>query len=394
MTSGMEERDRMLSLTNDVMTEQEATPWHKGMTGERTQVVDGSMSMEDALDAAGMTGWDIGKLPTHYWVGTGVTAEQAGTDLQFVGEGAERVGIFSPDGVPMMVRVSESGELQRQEVTNDCFAMVRQDTGDQLGKRTVGKVQTWFDNEELGQFADELAGGGGRVETLGSLWSNAKVWILVRLDREVTIAGEEATPYLLLVNSHDGTGKLSVYAVTIRVVCQNTLDLAVSGARQRWDCRHTGQLASRVNEARKSLELGFRYFDSFEEEVAKLIATPVTSTQFVSFSELLAPMPEAKVLARDDNGAPTLQEAPPARTVTAVEKKRGELRGLWQAEHGAGNHQGNAYGAMMAVNTHALWATKGRGDSANESQQRRIISGAVQREMSDARVKLETVLAA
>ena len=127
MGHGIEQRDKMVSLTNDVMTKQEATPWHARMTGDRSKVIDGSMSMTDALDAAGMTGWDIGKLPTHYWVGTGVTIEQAGTDLQFVGEGDDRVGIFSPDGVPMMVRVSESGELQRQEVTNDCFAMVRQD---------------------------------------------------------------------------------------------------------------------------------------------------------------------------------------------------------------------------------------------------------------------------
>lgn len=395
MTSGIEERDVTVSYTVGDLTIRQATPWTAAYySADQVKVIDArETDPVKAVTEHGL-GWEPIKRPVEYWAPSGVLAETAGTDWHPMTVDSVTVGILVVEGVPTMAKLdNDTGELWVNHATNDCHAVTRSDDHSHVGRTTVGKTFAPFSNVDTAEFLQSLVGDNAALETMGSLHNGRQFWAMVRLDREITVAGEAATPYLLICNSHDGTGKLKVMAVVVRVVCANTLAMATSSARQSWNCRHTGKLEQRVAEARSSLKLGWRYFDAFEEEVAKLIATPVTSTQFVEFTEALHPMPEPKVLKRADDGTPMLLEAASTRTVNAVEAQRGNLRALWNLETGAGNHKGNAYGALQTVSTNYLHGLKGRGDTADEVQQRHVLNGASTKVLADAQRTLATVLA-
>ena len=95
-------------------------------------------------------------------------------------------------------------------------------------------------NEEAFAFTDELLGEGVRYETAGSLQGGKKVWLLAHMPHEYIITGERISPYLLFSNTHDGSGAIRVALTPIRIVCQNTLNLALSTAKRSWSMIHTG----------------------------------------------------------------------------------------------------------------------------------------------------------
>ena len=101
-------------------------------------------------------------------------------------------------------------------------------------------------NEEAFQFTDDLLGEGVTYETAGSLQGGKKVWMLARLPRKYLIAGDQIVPYLVIFNSHDGSSGVKVAMTPIRVVCQNTLNLALNTAKRSWTARHTENVLLRV----------------------------------------------------------------------------------------------------------------------------------------------------
>ena len=110
-------------------------------------------------------------------------------------------------------------------------------------------------NEEAFQFTDDLLGEGVTYETAGSLQGGKKVWMLARLPRKYLIAGDQVEPYLVIFNSHDGSSGVKVAMTPIRVVCQNTLNLALNTAKRSWTARHTENVLLRVQDARETLQL-------------------------------------------------------------------------------------------------------------------------------------------
>ena len=89
-------------------------------------------------------------------------------------------------------------------------------------------------NEDAFQFTDDLLGEGVTYETAGALQGGRKVWLLARMPQRYVIAGDEITPYMVFMNSHDGSSGVKVAMTPIRVVCQNTLNLALDSAKRIW----------------------------------------------------------------------------------------------------------------------------------------------------------------
>ena len=114
-------------------------------------------------------------------------------------------------------------------------------------------------NVDAFQFTDDLLGAGVTYETAGALQGGRKVWMLARMPHRYIIAGDEIAPYLVVMNSHDGSSGIKVAMTPIRVVCQNTLNLALGSAKRIWTTKHTENVMSRVHEARETLMLAEKY---------------------------------------------------------------------------------------------------------------------------------------
>ena len=141
-------------------------------------------------------------------------------------------------------------------------------------------------NREAFAFTDALLGEGVRYETAGSLASGKRVWMLAKLEG-TTLAEEKIDPYLVFTNNHDGTGAVRVAISPIRVVCQNTLNLALNKASRHWSCAHKGNIQGKLEEARYTLQSAERYMEALEEEFGELKLKKVTEKQVRDMTELL-----------------------------------------------------------------------------------------------------------
>lgn len=238
------------------------------------------------------------------------------------------------------------------------FAVVRDNpftTGETDVLSTVGGRYKVYQNEELFAFGDNLLDGGGQWETAGSIQGGRKVFGSLLIDREVIIdpsgAADKVDPYLLVTTSHDGS--LGVVAATtpVRVVCQNTLNMALGRVKQSFKIRHTQKMEGRVAAAKEALGLAHKYLDTFEKEAAALYQKSMTNGQFFDLVSALYPEPEA-----DKKGAYTRWE----NKVSLL----GDLFAGVEAVEGApitnGNIAGTAWGALNALTERLDWYRTGR----------------------------------
>lgn len=89
-------------------------------------------------------------------------------------------------------------------------------------QRVLGVVSDRYQvvqNEEAFAFTDELLGGGVRYETAGALQGGRRTFILARLPQRFIIAGDEITPYFVIMNSHDASCSIKAAMTPVRVVC-------------------------------------------------------------------------------------------------------------------------------------------------------------------------------
>lgn len=168
-------------------------------------------------------------------------------------------------------------------------ANVRDSDGKILG--IVSKKYRIVQNHEAFAFTDELLGHGVKYETAGSLSNGRRIWMLANLD-PVNIAGDDITPYLVFTNSHDGYSGVRVALTPVRVVCQNTLTLALNDAPRTWYTQHTGDISKKLEEARRTLELTQNYLDELPITIEQMIDTNIYQDEFVKFVEELFPIPE------------------------------------------------------------------------------------------------------
>lgn len=139
-------------------------------------------------------------------------------------------------------------------------AIVRSDNGNPLG--VVGKEYVSMQNDEMFQFIKDLGEFDVdlRVETAGSLGKGETVWACVRMESmRLSLGNDVVDPFLTICNGHIGNLATSVFANTIRPVCQNTLRMAMADRRGKvglskgWTIRHTLNHAERLKMAKDSI---------------------------------------------------------------------------------------------------------------------------------------------
>lgn len=179
-------------------------------------------------------------------------------------------------------------------------ANVRDSDNTVLG--VVGDRYRIVQNADAFRFTDDLIGGEEEVryETAGSLREGRQIWLLARMPKR-EIVGDAVEPYLCFTNSHDGGGAVRVCMTPVRVVCNNTLNLALDTAQRTWSMRHTESISGRLMEARDCLLRADKYMDDLAEYAEAAKAKKIRDEEIKEFLEELFPLgvsedaPEAKV---------------------------------------------------------------------------------------------------
>jgi len=225
----------------------------------------------------------------------------------------------------------------------------------------VGNRYTPVQNLQAFSFLNAVADESGAVfETAGSIDNGKKVFMTMKMPEGLQIGGVDAIDlYLMAWNTHDGTSSFNVLVTPIRVVCQNTLTAAIGSAKSTFTLRHTPKVDSKIQAARETLQLTWKYTQSFEALANDLLSQKMTDKEFYSLVENVFPI--------DDPESP--------RAVTMAETARGTLNGLWKAPTQA-NISGTKWAAYNAFTEYSDWAKPVRDKNPDTARAIRIVTGA------------------
>lgn len=183
----------------------------------------------------------------------------------------------------------ETGEYKYTDIENR-FALTRDSDGQVMS--IVSDVYKPFQNVEAFSFMDNLVeSGDAKYETALSLRGGRVVALTMHVPMDILVNGEDKhEAYLLLRTTHDGSGRIGVYVVITRVVCMNTLTIAIRGASHSFGFTHTADVAGKVKEAQDSLGLTYKYADAFKKTADTLTGISVTDDEIVKFLESAMPV--------------------------------------------------------------------------------------------------------
>jgi phage/plasmid-like protein (TIGR03299 family) len=182
--------------------------------------------------------------------------------------------------------LSPAGELV------DAWGVFRPDTGAFLG--AVGEQYTIIDHAQGFRMIDALLGqqNGAHYETAGALGKGEVVWGLANLNMDIQVGGngDISNTYLLFATAHNGTFSHLYRTTFTRVVCQNTLNAALSNkATSQFRVRHTPKAQSKLDQAHDTLAQIGSEVKGVEAKLNLLARRRMTRESIVSTLDRLFP---------------------------------------------------------------------------------------------------------
>jgi phage/plasmid-like protein (TIGR03299 family) len=164
--------------------------------------------------------------------------------------------------------------------------------------RVLGIVRHDFapiQNREAGAALDAVFGNGKKVyHTGGYLGSGETVWLLARIPRTLRVGREDIVlPYALMVNGHDGRHALTIRLTTVRVVCENTLAMAMTTSiGPLFQREHRRSPVTCAEAAHQFFAASLRDLDGWHESVVELSRRPCSDAAFRLLVQFLFPDPK------------------------------------------------------------------------------------------------------
>lgn len=220
-------------------------PWHYEETKDVTKLIQEAPTSDEALRLAGLD-WDVAQTPVYMESGIEIPNYKAN------------------------VRSTDNACLG---IVTDRYKIVQ--------------------NTEAFAFTDAIVGetedGVVKYETAGSLCGGKKIWLLAKMPT-TKVLDDEVDPYMFFSNSHDGTGAIKVGMTPIRIVCNNTLNMALNSAKRQWSTKHVGDMQSKLEEAKFCLQMADKYMKRLDEEADRLANAKLYKEQIDEILDELFPI--------------------------------------------------------------------------------------------------------
>jgi phage/plasmid-like protein (TIGR03299 family) len=136
--------------------------------------------------------------------------------------------------------------------------------------------------EVLEFFRNLVLAGGMELETAGVLRSGKKFWALAKTGQSVLLPGlDKVNGYLLLATSSDSSLATSAFFTSIRVVCNNTLQMAVGESKGAVRVPHSRTFDPVA--VKQELGLGMSAWDEFMASIKAMSQRPVNKFEAMSY---------------------------------------------------------------------------------------------------------------
>lgn len=235
--------------------------------GER--VPEGMIRAADVVAEAGLD-WEVRKVPAFMQIG--LAAREEGV-----------AGYIMP-----------TQEDRFAEVAGHFFTVRSDREGPESVLGAVGQQYEPLQNVALFELGEALFGeAGATYETAGVLDGGSRVWALAKypfaLEVPTTDGPDVTEMHLLLTTCHDGSGAFTAAVTPIRVICANTLIMALAAAAQRWSIRHTRSATDRIREAERALALVAENTEALREAALDMVAVRITEEEWTRLVAHLLP---------------------------------------------------------------------------------------------------------
>ena len=250
----------------------------------------------------------------------------------------------------------------RQEVPNR-VALVR-DEDEKLLAVVSPEYQVLQNKNAFAWFDPIVQAGQATYETAGVLCEGKKIWIMARLSKPIQIVGDEYKQYMLLTNGHDGMTGVSLSPVSTRVVCNNTMRLALGEGNAQW-FMHTGDLTVKLERAKEAYALAQQDLTHHAQILEQFAITKLDDVAFKAYLENILRM-EANIPDEQQ-----IQEGMVTEMGTKYQQAmRDRILALAEDADGglSARFKGTAYGAFNAVTQFVDYYTGARSRDAGNFQ--------------------------
>ena len=177
-----------------------------------------------------------------------VWAEQSGMSFQIL-------------ETPVRFMAESAGPLGSIKTFADQKVLYRSDTQDALSV-VSNRYQVVQPSEVLEFYRDLTEVAGYELETAGVLKNGKKFWALARTGQSSALKGNDLVQgFLLLATSCDGTLATTATPTTVRVVCNNTLTIALNGAVSAIKVPHNTRFDAQA--VKQQLGIAVSHWDGF-----------------------------------------------------------------------------------------------------------------------------------
>ena len=238
-------------------------------------------------------------------------------------------------------------------------------------------------NEDAFKFIDTLCTGGKAdtpvIECAGVLGCGERVFITAKFPEQIRLdnkGDDRVEMYVVFTTSHDGTGSVNCMVTPIRVVCNNTLNMALGkgGNAGKISLRHTSGINERLDLtnaenakfAYKTLNMYNVYKQSLEESLNHLRQIKVSEKQLQDIM--------AEVLLTDGNLKLYKESGINHADISSV--GRNQFNAVMQSmEKGVGQEYGERGTALWAINGLTTYFQNEKNFSSDELKFNNLMNG-------------------
>lgn len=214
------------------------------------------------------------------WHGLGVSMEPNADLAQWRKEaGLNWTAHKAPITFNADILLPNGTKAKDQIIYDDRKVIYRDDTGAGLG--VVGNNFKIVQPADVTEFFREMCDHHGfQMETMGSLNEGRVIWALAKTGDEFRLKGTDAVKgYVLLSTSFDGSRATQAKWTSVRVVCNNTLQLSARDAAAI-SVTHRSTFDAAIAREKLGLAQAWTEFRDNAEQMAEVMVTPEQTVQF------------------------------------------------------------------------------------------------------------------
>jgi phage/plasmid-like protein (TIGR03299 family) len=336
MSHGLEQKTALDGTTYTAFAAYKKPGWHA--LGE---VFTEELNAQQRLEKAHMAGWNVRLQPMNHFLSM-VPTDARELPGEISEESTEILAANMPSEVPYTIGIDGYNVILR----NNPFDGKPEVFG--VAKSRYTPVQN-EDLLELGEAIINFEGNEGATwETAGSIDGGQQVFATIKFPEAMTIgSGDMIEQYLMLTTGHNGQHPVRAMATNVRVVCANTLKMALGGRKNGVTFKHTAEVLNKMEAAKQSLIAAHQYNKTLALVANELIAIDLNTDGFVKLVKHhwpeVKPVEAVLTLGQGDEPQTIVTNK---KSVTMWKNRMDKMVSVWEEDTPRGETLGEARGTV------------------------------------------------